>query len=65
VQIIASGTLLAVGLAAPLLAWFHWGSVEVAMRNDQPLPSFRMTLLVSAALAIVAFSLLIGAAVGL
>lgn len=64
VQMSAAGLLLVVGLAAPILAWRHWASVETAMRLVQPLPSFKLTLLISVALGLVAALLLVGVVVG-
>lgn len=38
-RLAASLVLLAFGLGVPVVAWWHWGHVELAMRDGRPLPA--------------------------
>jgi putative membrane protein len=55
----AAVLLLGIGATSPLLAWFHWGASESAMRRGEPLPAFRLTLPL-AVVVLIAATLLFG-----
>ena len=56
-RLAASVLLLALGLVLPVAAWWHWGSVESAMRRDAQLPAPRLAL--PLALGVLAVGLLV------
>lgn len=58
---IASLILLALGLLAPVAAWFTWGMVERALRQETPLPASKVALPVAIGVSGVALLIALGA----
>ena len=61
-RLAASMVSLALGATVPLLAWVNWGTVELAMREQRPLPASKVALPVGAGVCVIALLLLLGVA---
>ncbi len=59
-RLAASLLLLAMGLAVPLVAWWHWGDVERAMRGEAYLPAPRLGLPLALGVLLVGALMLLG-----
>ena len=59
-RLAASLLSLALGFAAPILAWINWGAIERAMREQQPLPASKVALPVGIGVSVVAALLVLG-----
>lgn len=51
-----STTLVGLGLALPIVAWWRWAAAERAMRHQRPLPAFGVSIVISIALAVTALA---------
>lgn len=63
-RLAASLLLLAFGLAAPLVAWWHWGKVEMAMRHDSHLPAPSLGMPLAVGVGLVGALVMLGVALG-
>jgi putative membrane protein len=59
-RLTASLLSLLLGLVVPVLAWFNWGAIERAMREQRPLPASKVALPVGAGVGLVAAVLVLG-----
>jgi len=59
-RLAASLVLLALGALIPVLAWWHWGTVEAAMRSATSLPAPRLGLPLTVGVLVVAAMLVLG-----
>jgi len=59
-RLLASITLLTLGLVVPPLAWLTWGAVESALRQGAPLPSAKVAILLALGISAVGALLVIG-----
>jgi putative membrane protein len=59
-RLAASILLLGLGLVAPLLAWRAWVATEAALRQNAPLPSSGLALLLAIGVTAVAVLIVLG-----
>jgi len=63
-RLAASLVLLALGLALPVVAWWHWGRVEKAMRKGMSLPAPHLGLPLALGVLVVGVLVALGVVIG-